>query len=121
MMFCMYVNIADAGLSALMIWLLLPRFGLPAYIFTIFFTEGFNFLLSLWRLRRVSGFRIPGKELLLSAGTAVLSGAAGWPVSKSTSAGNGVPALVISVLVSLAAYALLSLRPGAAAGRPASW
>lgn len=121
MMFCMYVNIADAGLSALMIWLLLPRFGLPAYIFTIFFTEGFNFLLSLWRLRRISGFRIPGKDLLLSTGTAVLSAGAGWPVSKSTSAGNGIPALVISVLVSLAAYALLSLRPGAAAGRPASW
>ena len=120
MMFCMYVNIADAGLSALMIRLLLPRYGLPAYILTICFTEIFNFALSIWRLHRVSGLRISLKKTTAICLRAAASGIAGWAVCHSISAGNGVPALILSVLTSVGVYALLSLRPGAEAGRPAS-
>ena len=126
MMFCMYVNIADAGLSALMVWLLLPRWGLSAYLVTICFTEVFNFTLSIWRLMRISGLRpvslgLPGAVL-----RAALSGGAVWIAHHAISAGNDVPALILSVILSLGVYLALSPSWGAReeereeAGRPAS-
>lgn len=120
MMFCMYVNIADAGLSALMVWLLLPKWGLAAYILTICFTEIFNFVLSLWRLRRVSGLRMKlTKTLKVFAWAAACSGGA-WLIDKTISAGNGVPALIISVAAGLALYAFGVFTSGEEAGRRAS-
>lgn len=117
MMFCMYVNIADAGLSALMVWLLLPRWGTAAYIFTICFTEIFNFALSLWRLKKVSGLRIHPRTLLSAAGASALSGSGAYFLFKMINAGNSVPALVIS---GLAGAALFVITSGAAGGRRAS-
>lgn len=122
MMFCMYVNIADAGLSALMVWLMLPRWGLPAYLFVICFTETFNFVLSLWRLRRVSGLRLRAARTARIALWAALSGALAWGADKMISAGNGVPALIVSYVLGLALYAL-GIRyfiSGAAGGKRAS-
>lgn len=120
MMFCMIVNIADAGLSALMVWLLLPRWGLPAYIATICFTEAFNFALSLWRLRRVSGPLLSGRDAVRTAICAALAGGTTW-AAHTISAGNGVPALVISMLLGIGVCAAMwRLTPGAEAGRPAS-
>ncbi len=120
MMFCMYVNIADAGLSALMVWLLLPRWGLPAYIFVICFTEIFNFVLSLWRLRRVSGLRLPWRFTLKASLWAALSGALAWGVgSVLKSAGNGVPALILACLAGLSLYGFGVISPAEAEGRRA--
>lgn len=53
-MYCMRVSIADAALSVILLWSLLPRFGIAGYIFAVYLTEAFNFLLSLSRLYRVS-------------------------------------------------------------------
>ncbi len=105
MMFCMYVNIADAGLSALMVWLLLPRRGLAAYIATICFTEIFNFVLSILRLRRVSGLRIRWRFLLGTFARSSLAGGAAWLTGHAISAGNGVPALIMSFIVGIGLYA----------------
>ena len=106
MMFCMYVNIADVGLSALMVWLLLPRWGLAAYIFVICFTEIFNFILSMWRLKKVSDFVFPWRRAGKVTVWAALSGIAAWGLNGAISAGNGVPALIISMIVGLALYGL---------------
>ena len=120
MMFCMYVNIADAGLSALLVWLMLPKWGLSAYIFVICFTEIFNFALSLWRLRAKSGVSIPFKHILETALWAALSGAFAWGVNSiMKSAGNGVPALIAACIAGLALYAWGVISPGAAAGKRA--
>jgi Na+-driven multidrug efflux pump len=54
MMSSMMYNIMDAGLSVLMVLLLLPRFQVPGYIFIIFFVECFNFALSIRRLFKVA-------------------------------------------------------------------
>ncbi len=128
MMFCMYVNIADAGLSALMVWLLLPQFGLPAYIFTICFTEVFNFLLSYLRLRKCAGLRLPRAGIGQSFLRAGVTGGAAWLAGHAISAGNSVPALIVSLVIGLAAYGLTRLSPSwgereaekEAAGKPAS-
>lgn len=127
MMFCMYVNIADAGLSALLVWLLLPRGGLPAYIFVICFTELFNFLLSLIRLRKVADYRPNLKSFAaaLLSGTAAAAGARA--LNTAISAGNGIPALIISFIFGVFVYVALinwradKLSPGEEAGRRASW
>lgn len=121
MMFCMYVNIADAGLSALLVWLLLPRWGLPAYIFVICFTEAFNFIFSLWQLRKKVGISISavraGKILLLAA----LSGGCARLLWNAISAGSNVPALIIAAAAGILIFVSGLIRPGEAAGRPASW
>lgn len=119
MMFCMYINIADAGLSALMVWLLLPKWGVTAYITTICFTEIFNFALSLHRLRRVSAFRFSGRFLCQTGLWAAVCGGAAWLFDHAISAGNGVPALILSMVFGCALYAY-GITSAAGAGRRAS-
>lgn len=51
----MGINILDALAGLLLIWQLLPRYALTAYIAIIYFTELLNFVLSILRLRRVVG------------------------------------------------------------------
>ena len=106
MMFCMYVNIADVGLSALLVWLALPRWGLAAYIGVICFTEAFNFALSIGRLRKVSGFRIRWRQIgavalaaALAAGTALLAG-------RLTGAAESALSLAVSMGLGLGVYCL---------------
>lgn len=49
----MAINILDALLGLLLVWQLLPRYALSAYIFTIYATELINFALSGLRLIKV--------------------------------------------------------------------
>ncbi len=65
-MYSMYVNIADAGLSVIMVFFLLPVYAVPAYAFTIWFTEVFNFALSIRRLSKVITVTLPFKNILQS-------------------------------------------------------
>lgn len=53
--YSMNVNIIDAGVSVLMVWLLLPRMGLWGYVLAIYVTETLNTTLSLARMLRISG------------------------------------------------------------------
>ncbi len=106
MMFCMFVNIADVGLSALMVWLLLPERGLNAYIFVICFTEAFNFLLSMGRLRKVSGFSVPWGQVGRTLLCALLCGAAARFLGILTGAENSVTALAASITAGLGLYCL---------------
>ena len=50
----MGINILDALLGLAMVWWLLPRYALAAYIAIIYFTELFNFVLSMLRLRKIT-------------------------------------------------------------------
>ena len=50
----MGINIADALLGLALVWWLLPRYALAAYIAIIYFTELFNFVLSVLRLRKIT-------------------------------------------------------------------
>ena len=113
MMFCMVVNIADAGLSALLVWLLLPRWGLPAYIFVICFTELFNFVLSLFRLHKVTGWRPDWKAFAAIFLSSLIAAVSARALNTAISAGNGVPALILSFIFGAFVYlALLNMRRG---------
>jgi stage V sporulation protein B len=63
-MHSMYINIMDAGLSAAMVYFLLPVYAVPAYVFIIWFTEAFNFAFSLRRLSKVADIDVPLKDML---------------------------------------------------------
>ena len=104
MMFCMYVIIADVGLSALMVWLMLPKWGLGAYIFVICFTEIFNFILSIWRLWKTTGFTLPWRQTGKVVLCAALSGIAARFIGLYTGAHQSIAALVLSMAAGLAIY-----------------
>lgn len=57
-MWSMGVNILDSALGVLLVWTLLPRGALGAYIAIISLDECLNFALSILRLRRVTGLRL---------------------------------------------------------------
>ena len=121
MMFCMYINILDAALSALLVWLLVPKWGLGAYIFVICFTEIFNFVFSLIRLKKITGLPIHGMRILRILFFALSAGFCARLLCKAISAGTSVPALIISAAAGLCIYLLGIISPGEAAGKPASW
>lgn len=50
----MGVNILESAVSVVLVYALLPRFGLGAFIFILYFDEVFNFLLSISRLVQVT-------------------------------------------------------------------
>ena len=52
----MWINIADAALTVLLILYLLPKMGILGYILMIALTEVFNFGCSLWRLMKTTGY-----------------------------------------------------------------
>ena len=52
--YCMVINIVDALLSVILVWLLLPRYGIMGYIVTVYFTELINATLSITKLLCVS-------------------------------------------------------------------
>ena len=52
--YSMNVNILDAAVSVLLVWLLLPRMGLWGYVVAIYVTETLNTTLSLCRMLRLS-------------------------------------------------------------------
>lgn len=55
--YTMNVNIADSAMSAVLVYLLLPAFGLHGYIAVLYISEIVNFALSAARLLRVSAMR----------------------------------------------------------------
>ena len=68
-LYSMIVNIADATLSVILVWILLPRFGIMGYIATVYFTEIVNAALSITKLlivtrTRINLFDLVGKPLL---------------------------------------------------------
>ena len=58
----MGINILDALTGLLLVWWLLPRYALSAYIGIIYFGEGFNFILSVFRLRRTGALGIKARR-----------------------------------------------------------
>ena len=49
---CMAINVFDATLGVVLVWALLPRFGLAGYLFILYFNECVNFTLSFTLLLR---------------------------------------------------------------------
>ena len=59
--YSMKINIADALISVILVWLLIPKYGIQGYIFAIYFSEFFNTVCSITHLLSIS--RTPVKLL----------------------------------------------------------
>ena len=73
---CVRYNILTSALDVLFLFFLLPRWGLDGYYISFLATHLLNFILSLRRLLRISGERIPFHTPALTAagvGAAVLA------------------------------------------------
>lgn len=56
--YSMWVNIADAFISVILVWVLIPIMGIGGYAVVIVVMEAFNFILSISRLYKKIPFRI---------------------------------------------------------------
>jgi stage V sporulation protein B len=66
-MYSMAYNIIDSAISVVLVWFLLPRYAVPGYIVMIYFTDIFNFSLSIRRLRVVTKFTLPIGNIVKAA------------------------------------------------------
>ena len=57
-LYSMIVNIADASLSVVLVWILLPRLGIMGYMITVYFTEIVNAALSIVKLLSVTHVKV---------------------------------------------------------------
>lgn len=71
--FSMWVNISDSLLSVILVWLLIPRMGIMGYAVVIVLMEGYNFLLSFFRLRRRISFKIKTMSAVLPLTAAIFA------------------------------------------------
>lgn len=85
--YTMCVNIADAAISVLFVWLLVPRMGVYGYVVVIYVSECVNTVFSIWKLITLIDFKIDLKKILLS------------PLASSIGAAN-----VCNILLSVAAH-----------------
>lgn len=64
-LYSMVVNIADAAMSVILVWIMLPRFGIMGYIITVYFTEIVNATLSITKLLIVTKTRVRFMDWLI--------------------------------------------------------
>ena len=106
----MRYNVADAAISMVLVYLLLPVLGIKGYILVIVLSEVFNFSLSLGRLIRVAKFEVDITERvvkpMLCAAISVLAARilsrAGLPLP-----GSPIGFALLLALVSTGCYLLL--------------
>jgi len=66
-------NTLSAAADVVLLYLLLPRFGVGGFVFTFAVTHGVNFFLSIRRLMTVTGFRPDLRHALRTAAVSVLA------------------------------------------------
>ncbi len=54
-LYSMKINILDALISVILVWILVPIYGIKGYLITVYFSECFNTVCSISRLLGVSG------------------------------------------------------------------
>jgi stage V sporulation protein B len=110
-MYNMRVNIADSLLTVILVYILLPKYAVYGYIIVIYFTELFNFSLSIWRLSRVTKIRFSVPTILKSAASALgavniavlLLRLLGLPLS------SHILSIVVHIVMAAALYGILLL------------
>ena len=76
---CVRYNITTSALDVLLLYALLPRWGMEGYFFSFLVTHLLNFILSLRRLLTIARLRLPFSTPVLSAAGAL---AAAWGASR---------------------------------------
>ncbi|MBQ7549552.1 MAG: polysaccharide biosynthesis C-terminal domain-containing protein [Clostridia bacterium] len=115
---CMKYNIADAGISVLLVWLLVPRYSVRGYVAVVFVSEIINFALSFHRLTQVSEVRLSlFEDILIPIVCAFCSGAAVNILFTLSDPGLGIKTEAASQIILCAAVYVLLLAPFGSLGR----
>ena len=119
---CMKVNIADALLSVLLVFLLVPRYGVLGYIATIYIAEIVNAALSIGWLLKKTKFHFPIKKLLiLPIFCAVGSGALSNLILRLFYMPISVLSTVLGAAIFILLYFILMSITGAISSDDALW
>ena len=108
--FSMWVNIADAFLSVVLVWALIPVFDISGYAIVIVAMEIFNFTLSFLRLGRRVKFRLnPVRSVLLPFLAALVSVWLSATVFKSNGSATSAAMLVMKGVFATCVFVLIRL------------
>ena len=88
---CVRYNIFTSAMDVILLFLLLPHYGMRGYFFSFLITHLINFLLSLGRLLRIAGLKIPLYVPMLCCVGTLLGGVGG-------SFMIGIPGRILSFL-----------------------
>jgi stage V sporulation protein B len=95
---CVRYNILTSAMDVLFLYFLLPEYGMEGYFLSFLITHLLNFLLSLRRLLKISGVRLPFYIPALSLSAAFLSLVLSFTVSSIFFRCIAYPALLLSLL-----------------------
>ena len=107
--YCMGVNIVDALLSVILVWILLPKMGIAGYILTVYFTEIINATLSIARLFTVMSVRPKLMEWVAKPIISIISSCAlsRFVADKFTGSITGVSRLTSYIILTTVVYLAL--------------
>ncbi len=119
-LYSMKVNILDAAMCALLVYILCPKIGIYGYIVTIYISEMVNASLSLMRLMKVTGFtsgimKTLVKPIVCAGGAIALTRLCGF------TACVGWGQLMLGCLFAVGVYFVLLLLLGSITRRDLHW
>lgn len=122
--YSMNVNILDAFVSVLAVWILVPRLGIDGYLITIYITELLNAALSIARLLRITRFRpaltrLVFRPLLAVIGATCLLRLAVFFLPALSHAGGS--RLALCILIATLLYLFLLLATGTFSKNDVKW
>lgn len=122
--YSMNINIADALISVILVWILVPRFGIEGYLFTIYFSEMFNTVFSISHLLSITSPAIRPVKWVVKPLFAIVGATTSVYLllqkCRLLSYGTALSITVHIVLV-LAAYLLLLVLLGGIDREDAAW
>ena len=98
---CIRYNILTSALDVLLLYLLLPRYGMTGYYFSFTVTHLINFILSFRQLLRITEQTIPLSVPAFSVSSALLSAVLADTLPNCIGKSIAFPALFISMLILL--------------------
>ena len=120
--YAMKVNIADACISVVLVYFLVPIYGVYGYIATIYIAEIINAALSIFRMIKVTGLRPPMLKFLVCPILCVIGSASVSNILKNIFCGSqNALGLVINISVFALLYAVFMTLLGGFSREDANW
>lgn len=122
--YSMNINIADALISVVMVWLLIPQYGIQGYLITIYFSECFNTVLSITRLLCITGTPTKLLKWVYKPLLCIVGATCGMRALLNFTATGAAPnagGLVLHCLGALLLYLLLLFLTGCIDREDMSW
>lgn len=120
--YTMCVNIADAAISVVLVWLLVPRIGIYGYIVVIYTSEIVNTVFSIGKLLSMIRFEVSPKKILLGPlVSAILASNLCCFVMTRISPKVSALTLIIECATYIALYLLIAKAIGAVNKEELSW